>query len=102
RWPVQLELYVHGEQVGAEYAHVDRVESAQRVPADDATLARERVVVDQHGGHAGHPAVAPADPQPHPHTRVLLDVAHVPGPQPVFSDDPEGLALASVADRRAP
>jgi hypothetical protein len=31
---------VHGEQVGAEHAHGDRVQGAQRMPGDDAPLAR--------------------------------------------------------------
>src|SRR5580700_5162520 len=73
--PGGVELDVHGEQVGAEHAHVDRVQRAQRVPGDDAPLARERVIVGADGGDAGHPAVAQPGAQPDPDVGVVLDVA---------------------------
>ena len=93
------ELDVHGEQVGAEHAHVDRVQCAQRVPGDDVPLAGERVIVGTDGGDAGHPAVAQSDAQPHPDMGVVLDVTHVAGAGAVFGDDPERVALTAVADR---
>jgi hypothetical protein len=80
---VWLELHVHAEQVGAEDAHVDRVESTQRMPADDAALTGERVVFGQDRGDPRHPAIPQADAQPYSDPWIVLNVADVSGPQPV-------------------
>ena len=86
-------------QVGAEHAHGDRVQCAQRVPCNDVPLAGERIMVGTRGGDAGHSAVAQPGAQPPPDMGVVLDVTPVAGAGAVFGDDLERVALTAVADR---
>jgi len=93
-----VELDVHGEQVGVEHAHGDRVQCAPRVPGKDVPLAGERITVWTCGGDTGLPAVAQPGAQPHwTWGRAGCYARSRRGC--LFGDDLERVALTAVADR---
>jgi hypothetical protein len=64
-------------------------------PPADPVKPDPRVVVGQDGGGPGPPSSTDL----HPHPRIGLEVADVVGAAAVLGDDPERVAVETVADR---
>ena len=61
-------------------------------------MPRDRIIVEHEVGYS----LSPAAVYLHAHIRVVHDIAHPAGVAAMFRDDPERVALKTVADRRSP